>query len=419
MAEHTPPWFIEQSNAYNAWDIGLPYRDLISEGIVASGDLAVAQRGAGANNSVDVAAGSCWVLGDDDVHYQPVYRCYSDATKNITLTQDATNPRIALIVARVYDAHFAGATYTWDLEAILGTPAGSPVAPALPNTALLLATVTVPAVGGNVTNAQITDNRSRAQVGGGQAQVSVASDGWTSIAGACTYSSVDGHTYVMTIAGDYTGILGIGDWVKVTQSSVIRYFKVSLTPTYAGGNTTVTMYGGTDQVLANAAITSPAFSHANSPFGVNINPDKWTELLTSSANRTTTSPTNGTWYNAESLALPIGVWLLTAGGEPYADVASPATLANSFATLSTANNTESDSNFTIQQSIYMSIAGQTTFENNPHAFLITRPIVQALTAKTTYYLNYKSNFTTTAGSVVGLIGSTAKLFIRAAFGGMS
>lgn len=161
MAEVTPPFPVEVSNAYNAWDYGAPYKDLIAEGIVGATDLAVTQRGAGANNSVDIAAGTCWVFGDDNPTQQPTYRCYNNATRNLVLTQDATNPRIALIVAHVYDAHFSGATYTWALEAILGTPAGSPVAPALPNNCLLLATVTVPAVGGNVTNAQITDNRVR------------------------------------------------------------------------------------------------------------------------------------------------------------------------------------------------------------------------------------------------------------------
>jgi hypothetical protein len=168
MAEVNPPLFIEQSNAYNAWDIGLPMRDLVGEGVVGINDLVVSQRGAGANNSVDVAAGSAWVLGDDNATLQPCYRVYNNGARNITIAQDATFHRWALIVAHVYDAHFSGATYTWALEVVLGTPSGSPVVPALPNNCLLLAQVDVPQTGTAITNANITDKRVRAQTGGGQ-----------------------------------------------------------------------------------------------------------------------------------------------------------------------------------------------------------------------------------------------------------
>lgn len=162
MAEVTPPLFQTIDSVYTAADLGLPYRDIISEGVVVSTDLAVTERGAGANMSVDVAAGICWVKGDDSA-LQPIYRCYNDATKNLTVSAaDGTNPRIDLVIAEVRDAAFSGVSTDWRLRVVTGTPAGSPSAPSTPNNAIVLARVSVPASDTTISNAQITDYRPRA-----------------------------------------------------------------------------------------------------------------------------------------------------------------------------------------------------------------------------------------------------------------
>lgn len=171
MAEVTPPLFMDVSDVYSGDEFGLPYRDLLSEGVVAVGDLAVSQRAAGANLSVDIAKGTCWVLGDTNADRQPLYRCFNDAVKNIGISPDPSLPRKVLVVAKVTDATFTGSERKWELIAKHGTPAASPVEPTLDPSEFPLALIDVTAGDTDITNAQITDRRIRASVGGGQAQI--------------------------------------------------------------------------------------------------------------------------------------------------------------------------------------------------------------------------------------------------------
>jgi hypothetical protein len=161
---------MDVDGVYSGDELGLPYRDLIGEGVVGVGDLLVAQRAAGANMSVDVAAGACWIKGDTDGLRQPTYRCLNDGVVNLAIAAaDATNPRIDRVIAEIIDATFAGASRLWRLRVITGTPAGSPAAPAQPASAITLATISVPALDTSIQTAQITDARVRAQVGAGAA----------------------------------------------------------------------------------------------------------------------------------------------------------------------------------------------------------------------------------------------------------
>lgn len=52
----------------------------------------------------------------------------------------------------------------------------------------------------------------------------------------------------------------------LTQSSLVKYFNV-LKVAYATGTTTVTITGGTDYTLANAAISANSYSKEASPQG--------------------------------------------------------------------------------------------------------------------------------------------------------
>lgn len=168
MAELTP-LYMDISNVYSGDDLGLPWRDIIGEGVVGAGDLAVTQNGSGADLSVDVAAGACWVLGDTNPAAQPCYRCRNDATVNLGISPDASNPRKVVIAAQITDETFADTGRNWALVAIHGTPAASPLEPALPDSALKLAVITVPAAASSIVNANITDSRRRASIGSGGA----------------------------------------------------------------------------------------------------------------------------------------------------------------------------------------------------------------------------------------------------------
>ncbi len=136
------------------------------EGMVLSSDLAVTQRAAGANLSVDVAPGKALIKGDS-IANQGTYICHSDTTYNVALiAANATNPRIDIIVARVRDKQAdGGSTYGWTIEAIAGVPAASPSAPAVPASAVKLADVRVNANATSVLAANITDRRTLSGVG--------------------------------------------------------------------------------------------------------------------------------------------------------------------------------------------------------------------------------------------------------------
>ncbi len=172
MTAITPPLFQTVDGAYQGRHLGIPYRDLLSEGVTTTAGLAVSQRAAGANMSVDVAAGVAWIAGDDSPAVQPLYRCYNDGVVNLAVTAaHATLARKDIVIAEVRDSAFSGVNQDWRLRVVAGTPNASPVEPALPSTALKLAVINVAAAASSITNAAITDQRVRASVLGGEAKV--------------------------------------------------------------------------------------------------------------------------------------------------------------------------------------------------------------------------------------------------------
>lgn len=135
---------------------------IMQEGIVQAGDFKVSQRGAGANMSVDVAAGESWVDGDAAVD-QGFYHVVNDATVNVAIANNASgNPRIDTIILKVNDSADAGSgTDIPALEVVQGTPTAAATLAnlngiaALPATALRLAYVLVANGAVKIENAQI------------------------------------------------------------------------------------------------------------------------------------------------------------------------------------------------------------------------------------------------------------------------
>lgn len=129
-----------------------------------AGHLRVTQRGAGANFSVDIAAGGAAIQGDD-VSDQGIYQVASTATENrSTPTAPGSGTRNHRVIARMRDKMHNGlwTGYDWVIEIQQDTGSGTP---ALPNSAIPLALVTIAAGQSSVTNANITDLRPRCSVG--------------------------------------------------------------------------------------------------------------------------------------------------------------------------------------------------------------------------------------------------------------
>jgi hypothetical protein len=140
-------------------------------------------------------------------------------------------------------------------------------------------------------------------------------DGWIPVAETWTYASADDPTYTFTITGNYTTRYSVGMKIKLTQTTV-KYFIITAI-SYSAPSTTVTVYGGTDYDLADAAITLPYYSMVDSPYGFPKDPDKWAVSYSSTSYRYKTSPTASTYYGGAnawtsgtnvSFSCPIGIW---------------------------------------------------------------------------------------------------------------
>jgi hypothetical protein len=118
-------------------------------GIVRHGDNSLAVT-VNASDVVTVQPGAVAIPGNSGVG-NGVYCSALGAAETGNLTaRNATLPRIDLVVFRVLDTDVVAANpgYTGRVEIIAGTPAASPVAPALPLLAVELARITVPIAGG-------------------------------------------------------------------------------------------------------------------------------------------------------------------------------------------------------------------------------------------------------------------------------
>jgi hypothetical protein len=209
----------------------------------------------------------------------------------------------------------------------------------------------------------------------------LSADGWTPVAGAFAYSSADGPTGVMSTPSDLTAAIGPGDRIKYVQSGTTKY---GIVTAIAAG--TITFYGGTDYTLANVAVTGFNYSHAKRPAGFNASPTKWQEVFTDSTLRSQGSASGG-WQNFGGLQItvPIGAWELGWKAALYVETFNSHNY-NCWArgTLSTANNTESDPEYTCE-TFKHDTADDGTDEVLEVTYGYTKPVL--LAAKTTYFLN--------------------------------
>jgi hypothetical protein len=134
-----------------------------AEGVLSTPAWKVTQRGAGANFSVDVAAGSGVILGDS-VASQGKYIARSVGAVNVTTpAAPGAGTRIHRVIARIRDKAAAGTNYDWTLELREDTGTGTP---ALDASAISLATVSIAAGQASVLDANITDTRPFAWLAG-------------------------------------------------------------------------------------------------------------------------------------------------------------------------------------------------------------------------------------------------------------
>jgi hypothetical protein len=160
MSLETPIWL--QGGTYSA-RLDRSLLDVIfTEGVVDPGGsaLLVVQRAAGANDTVDVAAGAAIITGDDEAN-QGKYYVRNTAVVNVAFSPaPGSDERVDLLVLQVNDPTAGGAAGDNAVfDVVEGSVAGTAVAPAVPDTAIPLAEVLRLSTDTTIVNARITDRR--------------------------------------------------------------------------------------------------------------------------------------------------------------------------------------------------------------------------------------------------------------------
>lgn len=240
MTAQTPPIFL-QAGSHPAEDVRRALYAVHGgrQGIYTAGALAVSEKSGTPNMSVDVAEGQVAVNGSESA-YAGVYLCEARGTTNLAISAaDATNPRLDLIVARVRDAAYSGATNTFSLEVVTGTPAGVPADPSLPSgSCFVLARVTVNASATSITNANIADlrmsystaQRGRAAAVGGTVVCTNATRP-TGVEGLKIYET-DTDTEYTYSGSTWVPTASLGAWTNYTPT-LTQSATISKTVTYA------------------------------------------------------------------------------------------------------------------------------------------------------------------------------------------
>lgn len=296
-----------------------------SSGIVASGDYAVAQSSPVAM-SVTVATGKAYVYISSLASY---YRTLLDAAATVSIAANSSgSTRIDTICIKIDTGATpdADASNVATVVVVQGTPGAG--APATPANHYKLAEVTVASGAVSIANAAIADSRTQLNIRAGTkvggvtpgaatdaaitftdvttnnastskhgflkklsnvatefmngvgnwVSISVASDGWVDAAESWAYASANTITVPSGAASKYAK----GDKIKITQTTVKYFYVVGV------ADTVLTVTGGSDYTVANAAISANYYSHQVSPVGFPI------ELNCASPTWNTSDVDNGT-----------------------------------------------------------------------------------------------------------------------------
>jgi hypothetical protein len=267
MVLRTPPSWL-QNGSHPAENDRLTTQALwATTGIIKDTSLEVTENSP-AGLSVLVASGWAAIVGTTQIN-MGTYVGYNDATVTLSIsTADPTNPRIDVVCMTVQDAYYTGSLNDVILQVVAGTPAGSPVAPALPANSITLATVAVGAGATAITNANITDTRVLVTTNipeSGDISAVVAGTGLSGggSSGSVTVSIDTGVTADLTTAQTLTNKTLTSPRVNL---GITADTSTSFTPAIADNGKLVT--------LTNASpitATIPPFSSVAYPVGAQLN----------------------------------------------------------------------------------------------------------------------------------------------------
>lgn len=233
MALRTPPSWL-QNGSHPAENDRLTTTGILwkSQGVSDYGSMQVSQSATPAM-TVSVAAGHALIAGTQ-TSTQGFYIAYNDAATTVAIAAASpTLPRIDRIVVTVQDSFYGGTANNQVIyQSLTGTPNASPVAPAIPDNSLSLATIAVAANQTTVVNGNITDTRPTAQL---------SENSFTSQATAANTLTINGITSQT------------GKAFKINDSTGTQKFAVAVdgTLTFADGTTQVTAASFDPNIVVN------------------------------------------------------------------------------------------------------------------------------------------------------------------------
>jgi hypothetical protein len=273
MTLRTPPSWL-QNGSHPAENDRLTTQALwATTGIIKSTSLAVTPNSP-VGMSVIIASGWAAIVGTTQSN-MGTYVAYNDAPTVVAITTaNPTNPRIDLVCATVQDAFYTGAQNNVIFQVVVGTPASSPVVPALPANSIALAEIDVAAGALSITSGDITDLR-----------VLVT----TNIPETGDISAV--------VAG--TGLSGGG-----TSGSVTLAINTAVTADLTTAQTF------TNKTLTTPTITTPVINGGQINIGINVQTGTtYTTVLADNGKlitQTNSSPITTTIPPNSSVAYPVG-----------------------------------------------------------------------------------------------------------------
>lgn len=429
---------------YTAEDISSMFEGMVSEGVFATvGNSFFVTYNAG-TMTITVGPGRAWFSNT-----------WLKNSENLVLTVDQAEPILNRIDSVIIEFDRSVGVRANSIKIKKGTPGSSPVAPTMTSTTDVkqyrIADVYVGAgvtqiTAGNITNkvgttgtpfvanvvgasfnlqtfitqmegefdywmATLVNELSSNQVTNLQAQITQLQTGWTAIGGTCTYVSADGPIFVMNVTNADATPIGVGYKIRLTQTTE-KYFIVVAKGAPSGANTPITLYGGTDSTLTNAAITFPFYSNARTPINFPMDPDKWTITVTDTTLRTKTSPIVSTWFhNVDSgnlpwIDIPIGAWNIFYSAMGRLEAAIGASFMRMEVALSTSTSSVSDTSLVSANSHNPGVV--TTAAEAAVNMFRNLPKIISVAVKTRYYMIFMAQSSATPNSISlqGSIGTT-------------